>query len=171
MRRNIQLGRVRLDVERDLSIRLIQVRCGTCPVSVTFRQVHLARSKQPPPLLVRLTPDFRLDLEPAAAATGTSKAPIVIDVAAEKLSEVIGAGTTLNASLVLIDTPSRLDSLITAAVRVSSLVVLPTNPRLHALAPLRQTVALVEAAGKRHLAVAVNNVEQGLRMARTWLPC
>src|SRR5262245_59255573 len=109
-----------------------------------------------------------LDLDPQGSSLlwgqtrGTSMAPIVIDVGPDKLNEVIGAATTLNASLVLIDTPSRLDSLISAAVRVSSLVVLPANPGLLALAPLQDTVALVDAAGKRHLAAAViNNVEQG----------
>jgi chromosome partitioning protein len=109
-----------------------------------------------------------LDLDPQASSSlwaqtrGPSKPPIVIDVAPERLNEVIGAATTLNASLILIDTPSRLDSLITVAVRAASLVILPANPGLLALEPLQQTITLVEAAGKRHLAAAVvNNVEQG----------
>lgn len=107
-----------------------------------------------------------LDLDPQGSSLlwsqtrGASKAPIVVDVGPDKLTEVIGAATTLNASLVLIDTPSRLDGLIAAAVRVSSLVILPANPGLLALAPLQQTVELIAAAGKRHLTVAVvNNVE------------
>ena len=54
---------------------------------------------------------------------------------------------------ILIDTPSRVDALIAAAVRVSSLTVLPANPGLLALAPLQETVKLVETAGKRHVAV------------------
>ena len=45
-------------------------------------------------------------------------------------------------------------------MRVSSLVILPANPGLLALAPLQATIQLVESAGKRHVAVAVvNNVE------------
>ena len=109
-----------------------------------------------------------LDLDPQGSSLlwshtrGTSKAPIVIDLVPEKVGEVLGAAATLNASLIIIDTPSRLDTLITAAVRVSTLVILPANPGLLALEPLRNTVTLVEAAGKRHLAAAVvNNVELG----------
>lgn len=107
-----------------------------------------------------------LDLDPQGSSLlwsqtrGASKAPIVIDVGPEKLNEVIGAATTLNASLILIDTPSRVDALIAAAVRVSSLVILPANPGLLALAPLQSTIALVETAGKRHVAVGIiNDVE------------
>jgi len=46
-----------------------------------------------------------LDLDPQGSSLlwsqtcGTSKAPIVIDVTPDKLSEVIGAAATLNASL------------------------------------------------------------------------
>jgi cellulose biosynthesis protein BcsQ len=86
----------------------------------------------------------------------------VVDVAPEKLNEVISAAATLNASLILIDTPSRVDALIAAAVRVSDMVVLPANPGLLSLAPLQATAALIETAGKRDVAVGVvNNVEQG----------
>jgi chromosome partitioning protein len=109
-----------------------------------------------------------LDLDPQGSSLlwsqtrGPSKPPTVIDVAPEKLGEVISAAATLNATLILIDTPSRVDALIAAAVRVSDMVVLPANPGLLSLAPLQATAALVEAAGKRDAAVGVvNNVEQG----------
>jgi chromosome partitioning protein len=107
-----------------------------------------------------------LDVDPQGSsllwskARGAGKPPIVVDVAPEKLSDVLGAAATLNASLVVVDTPSRLDGYITAAVRVSSLVILPAKPGLLALAPLQETVKLVETAGKKHVAVGcVNDVE------------
>jgi chromosome partitioning protein len=109
-----------------------------------------------------------LDLDPQGSSLlwgqtrGASKPPTVVDVGPEKLSEVIAAAATLNATLILIDTPSRVDALIAAAVRVSDMVILPANPGLLSLAPLQATVALIESAGKRHVAVgAINNVEQG----------
>jgi chromosome partitioning protein len=109
-----------------------------------------------------------LDLDPQGSSLlwsqtrGPSKPPTVIDVAPEKLGEVISAAATLNATLILIDTPSRVDALIAAAVRVSDMVVLPANPGLLSLAPLQATAALIETAGKRDVAVGVvNNVEAG----------
>ena len=105
-----------------------------------------------------------LDLDPQGSSLlwsqtrGMSRPPTVIDVAPEKLNEVISAAATL----ILIDTPSRVDALIAAAVCVSDMVVLPANPGLLSLAPLQATAALIETAGKRDVAVGVvNNVEQG----------
>jgi len=109
-----------------------------------------------------------LDLDPQGSSLlwsqtrGASKPPTVIDVGPEKLGEVIAAAATLNATLILVDTPSRVDALIAAAVRVSDVVILPANPGLLSLAPLQATATLIEAAGKRDVAVGVvNNVEQG----------
>jgi chromosome partitioning protein len=109
-----------------------------------------------------------VDLDPQGSsllwsqARGTSRPPTVIDVGPEKLNEVVSAAATLNATLILIDTPSRVDALIAAAVRIADMVILPANPGLLSLAPLQATVGVVESAGKRGAAVGViNNVEQG----------
>jgi hypothetical protein len=69
MGRNIQLGRVRLDVERDLPRSLDPV--WDAPCQRNLRPGSFGPRKRPPPLPIRLTPDVRLDLEPAAGADGS----------------------------------------------------------------------------------------------------
>jgi chromosome partitioning protein len=107
-----------------------------------------------------------LDLDPQGSSLlwgktrGASKPPTVVDVGPERIDSIIDMARTLGATAVIIDTPSRLDNFIAAAVRIADMVLLPANPGLLALAPLRASVALIEAVGHRERAVAiVNNID------------
>jgi hypothetical protein len=78
----------------------------------------------------------------------------------EKLLDIIRAAPELGATLLMIDAPSRLDPVALAAIRVSDLVVCPAATDLLNLAPLQETVALIETADKLGAAVGVlNNID------------
>jgi chromosome partitioning protein len=94
-----------------------------------------------------------------AQTRGTNK-PTIIDALPEKLPDIIKAAPELGATLCMIDAPSRLDAVALAAVRAADLIVCPTVPDLLNLAPLQETVALIESADKVAAAVGVlNNVD------------
>jgi chromosome partitioning protein len=106
-----------------------------------------------------------VDLDPQGSAVfwsttrGTNK-PTVIDSLPEKLPDIIRAAPELGATLLMIDAPSRLDPVALAAIRVSDLVVCPAATDLLNLAPLQETVALIETADKLGAAVGVlNNID------------
>ena len=91
---------------------------------------------------------------------GTNK-PTVIDALPEKIPDILKAAPELGATLCMIDAPSRLDPIALAGVRAADLIVCPTVPDLLNLAPLKETVTLIEAADKLRAAVCVlNNVEE-----------
>lgn len=107
-----------------------------------------------------------VDLDPQGSAVfwsatrGTNK-PTVIDALPEKVPDILRAAPELGATLCLIDVPSRLDPIALAAVRAADMVVCPTLPDLLSLGPLRETVALIESAGKLAASVGViNDVDQ-----------
>jgi hypothetical protein len=58
---------------------------------------------------------------------------------------------------ITVDVPSRLDPIALAAVRAADMVICPTLPDLLNLAPLRDTVALIETADKLGATVGVIN--------------
>jgi chromosome partitioning protein len=106
-----------------------------------------------------------VDLDPQGSAIfwsttrGTNK-PTIIDALPERLPDIIRAAPELGATLLMIDAPSRLDPVALAAIRVSDLVVCPAATDLLNLAPLQETVALIETADKLGVAVGVlNNVD------------
>jgi chromosome partitioning protein len=91
---------------------------------------------------------------------GTNK-PTIIDALPEKLGDIIRAAPELGATLLMIDAPSRLDPVALAAIRAADMIVCPTVPDLLNLAPLQETVALIESADKLTAAVGVlNNVDE-----------
>jgi chromosome partitioning protein len=106
-----------------------------------------------------------VDLDPQGSAVfwsttrGTNK-PTIIDALPEKLGDIIRAAPELGATLLIIDAPSRLDPVALAAIRVSDLVICPAATDLLNLAPLQETVALIESADKLGVAVGVlNNID------------
>jgi chromosome partitioning protein len=105
-----------------------------------------------------------LDQQGSAVFWSTTRAtnkPTIIDALPEKLGDIIRAAPELGATLLLIDAPSRLDPVALAAIRAADLIICPTVPDLLNLAPLQETVALIESADKLAAAVGVlNNVDE-----------
>jgi chromosome partitioning protein len=103
-----------------------------------------------------------IDLDPQAnaclwsQARGT-KSPLVLAAAAEKLRELASTADRLGVTLVLIDTPSRVDDAALAAIQATDIVIAPTLAGLFDLGALADTVRLLRLAGKLEAAVAVIN--------------
>jgi chromosome partitioning protein len=113
-----------------------------------------------------------VDLDPQHSATlwhsarGTNK-PTVIDAMPEKLTDIVTSAPNLGVTLCLIDSPSKLDDIALAAIRVADMVVCPTLPDLFNLGSLQDTVHLLKAAGKLPVTVGViNNVDKAGEEAR-----
>ena len=108
-----------------------------------------------------------VDLDPQSNALLWSKArggvtPMVMDALPENLTAVLGAAAELGVTLVLIDTPSKIDATALLAIRAADMIVCPTTPDLFSLGALGDTVRLLKDAGKLSAAVAVvNNVDDG----------
>lgn len=86
--------------------------------------------------------------------------PAVIDALPEKLPEIIAKAAGAGATLVLIDSPSKIDASALAAIRAADMVICPTLPDLLNLGSLKDTVVLLTAADKLPVAVGVvNNVD------------
>ena len=95
------------------------------------------------------------------SATRATNKPTIIDAQPEKLGDIIRAAPELGCTICLIDAPSRLDAVALAAIRIADMMVLPTVPDLLNLAPLQETVALIQSADKLSAAVGVlNNVDE-----------
>ena len=102
------------------------------------------------------------DLDPQTNAQLWSQArgtrePVVHAVPVEKLRDIIGAAQEFGVSLVMIDTPSKVDAAVNAAIGAADLIVAPTLAGLFDLASLSDTVRLLRMAGKLEAAVAVIN--------------
>ena len=113
-----------------------------------------------------------VDLDPQHSATlwhsarGTNK-PTVIDAIPEKITNIVTSAPNLGVTLCLIDSPSKLDDIALAAIRVADMVVCPTLPDLFNLGSLQDTVQLLKAAGKLNVTVGViNNVDKAGGEAR-----
>jgi chromosome partitioning protein len=113
-----------------------------------------------------------VDLDPQHSATlwhsarGTNK-PTVIDAIPEKLTNIVTSAPNLGVTLCLIDSPSKLDDIALAAIRVADMVVCPTLPDLFNLGSLQDTVHLLKAAEKLGVTVGViNNVDKAGGVAR-----
>jgi chromosome partitioning protein len=103
-----------------------------------------------------------IDLDPQGSAVlwgqtrGTNR-PIVVAAQPERLGVIINAAAEFGTTLVLIDAPSRLDPIALAAVRAADQIICPTMVDLINLAPLRETVTLINSADKLDATVAVIN--------------
>lgn len=103
-----------------------------------------------------------IDLDPQGSAVlwgqtrGTNR-PLVAAAQPERLAVIINAASEFGTTLVLIDAPSRLDPIALAAIRGADMIVCPTMVDLINLAPLRETVTLINSAEKLEATVAVIN--------------
>jgi chromosome partitioning protein len=103
-----------------------------------------------------------IDLDPQGSAVlwgqtrGTNR-PLVAATQPERLSAIINAAAEFGTTLVLIDAPSRLDPIALAAVRAADTIIIPTLVDLINLAPLRETVRLINSADKLEATIAVIN--------------
>ena len=108
-----------------------------------------------------------VDVDPQANALlwherrGTNQ-PMVIEATYDKLADVVAAAGTIGVTLVLIDTPGKIDAGALAAIKLANTIVCPTLGDLFSLGSIRDTVRLLETAEKLSSAVGViNNVDQG----------
>ena len=103
-----------------------------------------------------------IDLDPQAnvyewhEVRGTN-APNVFPGTVEALPKMIDAAATLGITLTLIDTPSKVDATVLAAIRAADLIITPTRAGLFDVAALKDTVKLLEMTEKLPAALAVLN--------------
>jgi chromosome partitioning protein len=103
-----------------------------------------------------------IDLDPQASSVlwgqtrGTNR-PLVAATQPERLPSIISAAAEFGTTLVVIDAPSRLDPIALAAIRAADTIICPTMVDLINLAPLRETVALINSADKLEATIAVIN--------------
>ncbi len=83
--------------------------------------------------------------------------PSVVSVAPENLQKVKDGSIALKVSLLIIDTPGHLAAATLAAIRMATLVISPVRPSLFDLLALKDTVKLIDQAGKLDAAVCVVN--------------
>jgi chromosome partitioning protein len=103
-----------------------------------------------------------IDLDPQASVyewhevRGTN-APNVFPGTVDALPKMIDAAATLGVTLTLIDTPSKVDATVLAAIRAADLVIMPTRAGLFDVAALKDTVKLLVMTEKLPAALAVIN--------------
>jgi chromosome partitioning protein len=110
-----------------------------------------------------------VDLDPQGSAeawrsmrakTDTRDRLVVMDAAPDVLPEILKVAE-LGRTLCLIDAPSRLDQVASAAIRPADLIVCPCALDMLNLKPLEETVALITSADRVAAAVGVlNNVDE-----------
>jgi chromosome partitioning protein len=95
--------------------------------------------------------------------------PSVVSVAPENLQRVKDGSLALGVSLLIIDTPGHLAAATLAAVRSATLVISPVRPSLFDLLALKDTIKLIEQAGKLDSAVCVvNGIVPGKRQSAAY---
>jgi chromosome partitioning protein len=90
----------------------------------------------------------------------------VLDAIPGKLTDIIASASTLGVTLCLIDSPSKLDDIALAAIRIADMVICPTLPNLFNLGSLQDSVQLLEVAGKLPAVGVINNVDRSGEEAR-----
>ena len=101
-----------------------------------------------------------LDAQSSAALWGSlrgSKKPTVFEGRPEKLAEIIESASKLGMAMIIIDTPSKNDAVILAAVRAADMIICPVMVDLFSLAGLQDTARVIDLAGKLKASVAVLN--------------
>jgi chromosome partitioning protein len=95
--------------------------------------------------------------------------PSVVSVASENLQRVKDGSLALGVSLLIIDTPGHLAAATLAAIRSATLVISPVRPSLFDLLALKDTIKLIEQAGKLDSAVCVvNGIVPGKRQGTAY---
>jgi chromosome partitioning protein len=102
------------------------------------------------------------DLDGQGSAPGWHKlrggeSPAVLALMPENLQKVKDGALALGVTLLIIDTMGQLASATVAAIRAASLIISPIRPSLFDLLALKNTVRLIEQAGKLPLAVCIVN--------------
>lgn len=85
------------------------------------------------------------------------KAPEAVRALPERLAKVLEAAEGMGHTMVIIDTAPQTDVGALEAIKVADLVIVPTKPAEFELAALEETVALLNLANRRHLALGVVN--------------
>ena len=87
-----------------------------------------------------------IDVDPQANALlwherrGTNQ-PMVIEATYDKLADVVAAAGTIGVTLVLIDTPGKIDAGALAAIKLADTIVCPTSATCSRSAPFRTPCA------------------------------
>jgi chromosome partitioning protein len=111
-------------------------------------------------------PVLLVDLDAQSSATlwgqqRGSKTPTVFEGRGDKLPEIIRSAAARGIRQIIIDSPSKADSVQLAAIRVADLVICPVMVDLFSLAGLQDTAEMLKLAGKLKAAVAViNNLDE-----------
>ncbi len=107
------------------------------------------------------------DLDGQGSAPGWHKirggdSPAVLAITPESLQKVKEGAVSLGVSLLIIDTKGTLAAATIAAIRAGSLIVSPVRPSLFDLLALKDTVRLIDQAGKLPMtACIVNGITPG----------
>jgi chromosome partitioning protein len=83
--------------------------------------------------------------------------PAVLPVVVDNLEKVRDGAEALAVTLLIVDTPAQLTAATLAAIRIASLIISPVRPSLFDLLALKDTVKLIEQAGKLDCAACVVN--------------
>jgi chromosome partitioning protein len=135
----------------------VQQKGGSGKSTTCVNLAVLAEAEGESVLIVDLDPQSNLALW--ASVRGTNKPP-VLESFPEKLPEIVKSAETLGVTLVMVDTPSKIDATALAAIRAADMVICPTMPDLFNVGSLKDTTDLLEATGKlAHTVGVVNNVE------------
>lgn len=136
---------------------LVQQKGGCGKSTIATNLAVMAETRNETVLVVDLDPQSNALLwSDARGATS----PMVMDALPENLSNVLEAAGKLGVTLAIIDTPSKIDATALVAMRTADMIVCPTTTDLFSLAALRDTVHLLDGAGKLNATVAViNNVD------------
>lgn len=103
-----------------------------------------------------------VDLDPQASAAawaqvrGTDE-PVVVPGTPEKIAQAVNVASGMGITLAIIDTAPHTDRNALAAIRAADLIILPVRPSFLDVAALRDTVRLLDLAGKTRQAIAVLN--------------
>ncbi len=104
-----------------------------------------------------------VDLDPQGSAEvwhevrGKQLAPGAIGAIPDNLGKVIEGAKTMGITLLIIDTPPHTDKTAIEAIKVSDLVICPTQSSIFDVWALRDTVAILDLCGAKDKAVAVIN--------------
>jgi chromosome partitioning protein len=99
---------------------------------------------------------------PAWHAIRGGDSPAVVPVAVDSLGKVKDGAEALAVTLLIVDTKGQLAAATLAAIRIASLVISPVRPSLFDLLALKDTIKLIDQAGKLDItACVVNGITPG----------
>jgi len=132
---------------------------GAGKSTLTINLAAAAAAAQVPTAIIDLDPD-----QQAAAKwrdSRTADRPIVLSAVYSRLPQAVAEADRSGAELILLDTPALVESIITAAVAVADLVLIPCRTTGQDIQYLTSTIDIVAARQKRAV-VVLNSVESRL---------